>query len=398
MFDSESQTSPAASDKVRHRVFVSYSHHDKEWLERLQKHLKPYAQAVAMSPWSDEQIKPGQTWLAEIQKAIAETKVAVLLVSSDFLASDFIMQQEVPLLVAAAERGEITILWVPLRPSAFSNTVLAHYHALANPARAVAELPTVAEQDAALVKICSKIHETFNPRPREPANTNLEPDKPSPILLLEERQEVPLAQTGRRRTWKDLPLAEKVLMAAVLVGLMGMLALLAREFGPSSSEAAPLFLERHVYRFREGEKGRSVDEIEALAPGDEIVVKYQADASHYCYLFLYDYAAQKWTRVEPPANSVGPPPQRLAKMPEVAPRDSKIVITESGKIAMTQLLVRQPLPQNFNTEKCLEELWDGKPSRSFKQISVVLDGSSQRIDATAFSTFMQIGAAPQGQQ
>jgi hypothetical protein len=147
---------PPASD--RHKIFISYSHVDKPWLQRLLKHLKPFQAEIEITPWADDQIEPGQQWLTEIQKAIATSKAAVLLVSPDFLASEFIMQHELPLIVEAAERGELKILWIPLKPSAYKKTGIADYQALRKPAITLSELPEP-QQDGAWLEICERIQE-----------------------------------------------------------------------------------------------------------------------------------------------------------------------------------------------------------------------------------------------
>lgn len=74
----------------RTTVFVSYSHRDSRWLERLQVHLRPIARRGDLALWDDTRIAAGERWRPAIRAAIARAAASVLLISADFLASDFI--------------------------------------------------------------------------------------------------------------------------------------------------------------------------------------------------------------------------------------------------------------------------------------------------------------------
>jgi TIR domain len=115
----------------RTRVFISYSHKDKSYLERLQVHLEPYRR-VGMDIWDDTKIAIGQQWRQEIEHAIAATKVAILLVSADFLASKFIADNELPPLLAAAEIDGAKIIPVIVGACNFDDSELSRFQA-ANP-------------------------------------------------------------------------------------------------------------------------------------------------------------------------------------------------------------------------------------------------------------------------
>jgi hypothetical protein len=120
-----------ASDRTR--IFISYSHKDTKHLERLRTHLAFYELRGLLDTWDDTKLAPGSLWHEEIKKAIKQTKVAILLVSADFLASKFIAENELlPLLVAAETEGTI-IIPVILSACAFQASELAQFQAVNKP-------------------------------------------------------------------------------------------------------------------------------------------------------------------------------------------------------------------------------------------------------------------------
>jgi len=140
----------------REEIFISYSHLDSEWLGILQTHLKPIIRNKKVSIWDDTQIRAGMEWREEISKAISRAKVAVLLVSPSFLASNFIAENELPLLLNAAKAEGLTIIWIPLRYAFYEETIIKEYQPAHSPAQPIASLDSSA-QDKALVNICKKI-------------------------------------------------------------------------------------------------------------------------------------------------------------------------------------------------------------------------------------------------
>jgi AmiR/NasT family two-component response regulator len=94
-----------ARAKRKDIVFVCYSKADNRFAEEMMKHLEGL-RWLGIRPWIDTQIDPGGQWETEINNALAEAKYAVCLVSSNFIASTFIKQVELPsLLRAQVERG-----------------------------------------------------------------------------------------------------------------------------------------------------------------------------------------------------------------------------------------------------------------------------------------------------
>ena len=59
--------------------------------------------------WTDQQIDPGTKWNDGIESALMATRVAVLLVSRAFVSSEFILKSELPAVLQAADRGQLTL-------------------------------------------------------------------------------------------------------------------------------------------------------------------------------------------------------------------------------------------------------------------------------------------------
>ena len=81
-------------------------------LGKIKTFLAPFINKDGLIVWDDTKIGVGNEWRQEIDNALNETAVAVMLVSADFLASDFIYNVELPAFIKAAESNSIKICWV----------------------------------------------------------------------------------------------------------------------------------------------------------------------------------------------------------------------------------------------------------------------------------------------
>ena len=144
-------------DSSRTKVFISYSHKDTAWLDRLHVHLRPLEREGKIDRWDDTRIRTSQQWKEEIRKAITMAKVAVLLISADFLASDFIATDELPPLLAAAQLEGVRIMPVIAKPCRFSQTPsLSQFQAVNPGLKALISMPE-AEQEELYVKLTNDI-------------------------------------------------------------------------------------------------------------------------------------------------------------------------------------------------------------------------------------------------
>ena len=155
-------TRKIASASSRKTLFISYSHNDRSWLDLLRPHLRPLERQGSIEIWDDTQIQAGMKWRDQINAAITRARVAVLLVSPHFLASDFIILNELPPLLDSAERDGLTVLPVIVSPCRFTKTPsISRYQAVNDPSSTLQELSD-AERNRRLVELTDRIEQCLS--------------------------------------------------------------------------------------------------------------------------------------------------------------------------------------------------------------------------------------------
>ena len=167
------------------KIFVSYSHKDRAWLERLQVHFKALERDGTVDLWDDTEIRYGADWDAEIESALDHAKAAILLVSADFLASDYIINEELKDLLEAGEKKGLLNLMVILRPCMLGK--LARFQSINDPEEPLEGMSRV-EQEMVFVKLVETIKKvlTVNPEVKipEPGRQRDQKNTPTPYLKL----------------------------------------------------------------------------------------------------------------------------------------------------------------------------------------------------------------------
>jgi hypothetical protein len=154
--------------KIKKKIFISYSHQDRDWLERVKKHIKVLSLYKAdcdsdFELWDDDRIRAGNDWKKEINKALNESTAAILLISTDFLGSDFIKNEELQPLLEKAGKGGTLILPLILSPCRFLKIPsLSKYHSINNPETEVLTRLTIHQQDVILEKLTDEVERYIN--------------------------------------------------------------------------------------------------------------------------------------------------------------------------------------------------------------------------------------------
>ncbi|MFL6211649.1 MAG: toll/interleukin-1 receptor domain-containing protein [Pyrinomonadaceae bacterium] len=133
-------------------VFISYSHKDGRLYDRLVTNLASLKREGVITDWHDRMIPPGNEWAKDIDEHLNKAKIILLLVSADFIASDYCYDVEVKRAMERHEAGEASVIPVILRPCHWQVALFAKLQALPVGARPVTKWPNQAEAFLSIVK------------------------------------------------------------------------------------------------------------------------------------------------------------------------------------------------------------------------------------------------------
>src|ERR1700733_8583769 len=105
-----------AKDRPTLRVVLSYAHRDEKLREELNKHLSTLRRSAAIKSWDDRKILPGSEFGAEIDLKLAEAEIVLLLVSLDFMNSDYCYCREMRLALRRHARRQARVIPIIIRP------------------------------------------------------------------------------------------------------------------------------------------------------------------------------------------------------------------------------------------------------------------------------------------
>ncbi|XXT24586.1 TIR domain-containing protein [Sorangium sp. So ce429] len=125
------------STKKPVRLFFSYSHKDEALRDELETHLALLKREGLLQTWHDRRIGAGDDWAGQIDKNLDEAEVILLLVSADFLASDYCFDKEMKHALARHDTGQARVIPVVLRKTDWRSAPFARLLALPKDGRPV---------------------------------------------------------------------------------------------------------------------------------------------------------------------------------------------------------------------------------------------------------------------
>lgn len=141
------------------KIFYSYAHEDSELLNGLQKQLRSLQRREIISEWHDREILAGTEWSKDISRHLEEAEIILLLVSPDFIDSDYCWGVEVTRAMERHQNGTARVIPVILRSCQWTELPFGKLQALPAYARPVRNW---GNRDEAFLNIASGIEAVAN--------------------------------------------------------------------------------------------------------------------------------------------------------------------------------------------------------------------------------------------
>jgi hypothetical protein len=151
------QTQEPASDS--RKIFISFAHEDEAYLGRFLKHLAPLRRLEKVEVWSARDVLPGEEWEKVILENLSTSNIMVLLISADYLANDWIWDNELAIALRRYQEGSAEVVPVILRPCDWQSTPLNSLPVLPSEARPVTSWQ---DENDAWVEVVSAIRQILS--------------------------------------------------------------------------------------------------------------------------------------------------------------------------------------------------------------------------------------------
>jgi hypothetical protein len=110
----------------QYKVFLSYSHRDEKLKDEFIKHLAALSRSQLISVWNDRALQGGQNWDDKIKDELKQADIILLLISADFIASEYIWKVELTYAIDRHKEGKTKVIPIFLRRVFFEGMPFEH--------------------------------------------------------------------------------------------------------------------------------------------------------------------------------------------------------------------------------------------------------------------------------
>lgn len=129
-------------DRMILEVFISNAHQDQAFRRELDTHLNNLKRQGILSSWSDGDIVPGTEWRPQIMTHLNTAQIILLLISADFMASEFCFSIEMTRAIERHKANEARVLPIILRPCDWKGAPFAELEVLPTKGKPVMRWPS----------------------------------------------------------------------------------------------------------------------------------------------------------------------------------------------------------------------------------------------------------------
>lgn len=188
-------------------IFCSYASKDQTYLDDLKKYFGPFIRQNNVTLWNDTDISAGMEWQEEIKKNLEKADIILLLISPDFMNSEYCCGIELPKAIERHNRGDARVIPILLRPVHWERTPISKFHLLPTNAKPITEW---SNPDGAFLNVVENIIKVIKEL------EDLEKETQKIRVGNGERLRPVESPVGRENLYKDQDILEKEMKATYI--------------------------------------------------------------------------------------------------------------------------------------------------------------------------------------
>ena len=155
------------------KAFISYSHKDENYLERLKIHLAQIKRDGLLTEWTDKEIHAGENLDNNIDNALSNSEIFLALISPDYIASNYCYEKEFETAQKMQDDGKLIIVPIILEPCDWQKTPFGNLKAIPKDGKSISEFTN---QNIAFLNIIDELRRLIDFSKQKSISANLSTD------------------------------------------------------------------------------------------------------------------------------------------------------------------------------------------------------------------------------